>query len=176
MVKLIGAVVLTLAAGAATAQSEKVPAPPLPAKESARTINDRVNAPLPADQAAMKAHVMFLASDAMRGREAGSAEFDIAAHYVAAQFYAAGLRPGGDEGSYLQDVPLIAYKLADKGNFVWTPTGGGPQTLIFGEDFAPAANPARAETSLDAPIVFVGYGIVAPDYKRDDYANLERQV
>jgi hypothetical protein len=121
----------------------------------------------------MKAHVMFLASDAMRGREAGSHEFDIAAQYVAAQFYAAGLRPGGDEGGYLQKVPLIGYKLADKGNFVWTPTGGQPQTLVFGEDFVPAPNAAKAETSLSAPIVFVGYGIVAPDYKRDDYRGVD---
>lgn len=173
MVRLIGGVVLTLAAGVASAQNEKVPVPPLPAKESARTINDRVNAPLPADQAAMKAHVMFLASDAMRGREAGSAEFDIAAHYVAAQFYAAGLRPGGDEGGYLQKVPLVAVKLADKGNFVWTPANGSPQAFVLGQDFAPSPNPARAETSLHAPVVFVGYGIVAPDYGRDDYRGID---
>ena len=174
MLRLIGAAALLLAAGTAIAQTEKAPpAPAAPAKESAASINERVNASLPADQAAMKAHVMFLASDAMRGREAGSHEFDIAAQYVAAQFYAAGLRPGGDEGGYLQKVPLIGYKLADKGNFVWTPTGGQPQTLVFGEDFVPAPNPAKAETSLSAPIVFVGYGIVAPDYKRDDYRGVD---
>lgn len=169
MLRLIGAVALTLAAGTAIAQTDKVPAAPAPQKESAASINDRVNAALPADQSAMKAHVMFLASDAMRGREAGSHEYDIAAQYVAAQFYAAGLRPGGDDGGYLQKVPLIGYKLADKGNFIWTPAGGQPQTLVFGQDFVPSPNPAKAETSLSAPIVFVGYGIVAPDYKRDDY-------
>ena len=173
MLRLIGAVALTLAAGTAIAQTEKVPGPPAPTKESARSINERVNAPLPADQAAMKAHVMFLASDAMRGREAGSPEFDIAAQYVAAQFYAAGLRPGGDEGGYLQKVPLIGYKLADKGNFVWTAPGGQPQTLVFGQDFVPSPNAAKAETSLNAPVVFVGYGIVAPDYKRDDYRGID---
>lgn len=174
MLRLIGAVALMLAAGTAIAQTEKAPpAPAAPAKESAASINERVNASLPADQAAMKAHVMFLASDAMRGREAGSHEFDIAAQYVAAQFYAVGLRPGGDDGGYLQKVPLIGYKLADKGNFVWTPTGGQPQTLVFGEDFVPSPNPAMPETSLSAPIVFVGYGIVAPDYKRDDYRGVD---
>jgi len=173
MLRLIGAAALMLAAGTAIAQPEKAPMPPVPTKESARAINDRVNAPLPADQAAMKAHVMFLASDAMRGREAGSPEFDIAAQYVAAQFYAAGLRPGGDEGGYLQKVPLIAAKLADKGNFVWTPAGGQPQTLVFGQDFVPSPNAAREETTLNAPVVFVGYGIVAPDYKRDDYRGVD---
>ena len=164
MLRLIGAAALTLAGSAAFAQT---------AKEDARAINARVTAPLPADQAAMKAHVMFLASDAMRGREAGSPEFDIAAQYVAAQFYAAGLRPGGDDGGYLQHVPLVGYKLADKGNFVWTPGKGVPQTLVFGEDFSPAPNAAKAETSISAPVVFVGYGIVAPDYKRDDYRGVD---
>ncbi|MES2096759.1 MAG: M28 family metallopeptidase [Pseudomonadota bacterium] len=174
MFRLIGGVALMLAAGAAVAQTSKTPAaPPAPQKESVRSINERVNAPLPADQAAMKAHVMFLASDAMRGREAGSPEFDIAAQYVAAQFYAAGLRPGGDDGGYLQKVPLISYKLADKGNFVWTPTGGAAATLAFGSDFFPSPNAARAETSLSAPVVFVGYGIVAPDYQRDDYKGVD---
>lgn len=175
MFRLIGAAALMLAAGTAVAQTDgAVPIEPIaPQKESAASINARVNATLPADQAAMKAHVMFLASDAMRGREAGSHEFDIAAQYVAAQFYAAGLRPAGDEGGYLQHVPLIGYKLADKGNFVWTPAGGQPQTLVFGQDFVPSPNAAKAETTLTAPIVFVGYGIVAPDYKRDDYRGVD---
>ena len=173
MLRLIGAVALTLAAGTALAQTGKISSPPAPTKESVRSINERVNAPLPADQAAMKAHVLFLASDAMRGREAGSPEFAIAAQYVAAQFYAAGLRPGGDDGGYLQKVPLIAYKPADRGNFVWTAPGGQPLTLVFGEDFVPSPNPAKEETSLTAPVVFVGYGIVAPDYKRDDYRGVD---
>jgi len=173
MLRLIGAVALTLAAGTALAQTGKISSPPAPTKESIRSINERVNAPLPADQAAMKAHVLFLASDAMRGREAGSPEFAIAAQYVAAQFYAAGLRPGGDDGGYLQKVPLIAYQPADRGNFVWTAPGGQPLTLVFGEDFVPSPNPAKEETSLTAPVVFVGYGIVAPDYKRDDYRGVD---
>ena len=130
-------------------------------------------APLPANQAAMKAHVLFLASDAMRGREAGSPEFDIAAQYVAAQMFAAGLKPGGDtDGAgrdYLQTVPLVSYRADGQGDFVWTPRKGAPQTLAFGEDFVPAADPARKETAVSARVVFVGRGIVAPQYGVDDY-------
>ena len=173
MYKLIGAATLALVSGAAIAQTDKPAASSAAQKEGGASINARVMAPLPTEQAAMKAHVMFLASDALRGREAGSPEYDIAAQYVAAQFYATGLRPGGDDGGYLQKVPLVGYKLADKGNFVWTPTKGQPQTLVFGEDFAPSPNAAKAETNLTAPIVFVGYGIVAPDYKRDDYRGVD---
>ncbi|WP_209613063.1 MULTISPECIES: M28 family metallopeptidase [Sphingomonas] len=130
-------------------------------------------APLPDDQAAMKAHVLFLASDALRGREAGSAEYRIAAEYVAAQFFAAGLKPAGDAGSYIQKVPLVTYRAADKGDVVLTGAGAGPRTLVFGEDYVPGAVASAAQTALDAPVVFVGYGLVAPNYRRDDYAGVD---
>jgi len=132
-----------------------------------------IYAPLPPDQAAMKAHVLFLASDEMKGREAASPEFAIAADYVAAQFYAAGLRPAGDAGSYLQHVPLVSYRAADNGSVVLTAPGKPPQPLIFGEDYAPGVNPAAKETLADAPVVFAGFGLVAPDLKRDDYAGID---
>jgi hypothetical protein len=120
-------------------------------------------------EAAMKAHVLFLASDAMKGREAGSPEYDIAAQYVASRFFAAGLKPGGDDGGYLQKVPLVSYKAAGQGDFIWSDAKGTPSPLVFGEDFVPAANPAAAETSVSAPVVFIGHGIVAPQYGVDDY-------
>ncbi|WP_230482691.1 M28 family peptidase [Sphingomonas sp. Leaf21] len=135
--------------------------------------NAVITAPLPEDQAAMKAHVMFLASDAMAGREAGTRDYDIAAQYVAAQFYAAGLRPGGDNGGYLQNVPLVAYNVADKGSAMWTPAGGQPQELVFGEDFVPSPVPNAKETSLSAPVVFVGYGIDAAQYGLTDYKGVD---
>jgi Zn-dependent M28 family amino/carboxypeptidase len=124
---------------------------------------------LPPDQAAMKAHVLFLASDAMRGREAGSREYDIAAQYVAAQFYAAGLKPGGDAGRYLQRVPLVSYRLDGDATVGWTPRAGAAVALKAGEDFTAAANPARAETRVGAPVVFVGYGIDAPRFGLTSY-------
>ncbi len=130
-------------------------------------------APLPADQAAMKAHVMFLASDAMRGRDAGSGEYDIAAQYVASQFYAAGLRPMGDDGGYLQTVKLLGYKAASQGRMNWMPAGGAAQPLAFGTDYVIAANPAAAMTRLTAPVVFVGHGLEAPAYGLDAYRGVD---
>ena len=172
MFRSVGAIALMSFAGAALAQTTPAPAPTAPAKD-AKAINDIVNAVLPDNQAAMKAHVMFLASDAMRGREAGSPEFDIAAEYVAAQFYAAGLRPAGDEGGYLQKVPLVTYRPADKGDLVLTRKDAVPQRLVFGDDYVPSAYAGAASTAIDAPVVFVGFGIVAPQYKRDDYAGVD---
>jgi Zn-dependent M28 family amino/carboxypeptidase len=152
-----------------TQQATATPAPPTltPAE-----INTRLAMPLSGDQAAMKAHVLFLASDAMKGREAGSPEYDIAAQYVAAQFYAAGLRPGGDEGGYLQRVPLVSYKAADKGTMVLSVRGRAPQPLVFGEHYLPAPNAVQDETSVNAPIVFVGYGVNAPQYRHNDYGRV----
>ncbi|WP_294281589.1 M28 family peptidase [uncultured Sphingomonas sp.] len=153
------------AAGTAPVEAK---APRSPAERNAL-----ITASLPEDQAAMKAHVMFLASDAMAGREAGTRDYDIAAQYVAAQFYAAGLRPGGDQGGYLQKVPLVAYKVADKGSALWTPAGGQAQELVFGEDFVPSPVPNARETSLSAPVVFVGYGIDAAQYGLTDYKGVD---
>ena len=137
--------------------------------------NSILNAALPADQAAMKAHVMFLASDEMRGRDAGSPEYNIAAQYVAAQFYAAGLRPAGDNGSYLQTVPLLSYKPVSQGSFTLTPKGKNatPIALEFGKDYLPSADPTRPDTQVSAPVVFVGYGITAPTLGRDDYRGVD---
>ena len=162
MIRISGALAaLTLVASA--------PAQTGPAKTAAAD----TAAVLPADQAAMRAHVMFLASDALRGREAGTPDYDVAAHYVAAQFQAAGLRPAGDAGSYLQHVPLTIYKAASEGTMRWTDAAGRARPLVFGTDYIPSPNPARAETSVTAPVVFAGRGIVAPQFGVDDYRGMD---
>ncbi|MGK6354282.1 M28 family metallopeptidase [Sphingomonas sp. DT-207] len=158
-----------LASTAASAQETPAPTP-TPALTPAQK-NAVVNAELPEDQAAFKSHVMFLASDQLRGRDAGSPEYDIAAQYVASQFYAQGLRPAGDDGSYLQKVPLISYKPADKGSMAIARKGAAPVALVFGEDYVPAGNPSRTEYSVTAPVVFVGYGIAG--LGRDDYKGVD---
>lgn len=157
---------LTLAACALPAAARE-PDPAAAAKNAA------ANAVLPADQAAMKSHVMFLASDALRGRDAGSPEYAIAAQYVASQFYEQGLRPAGDDGSYLQTVPLLSYKPSDKGVVSFTPAKGEAVSLVFGEDFVPGADPTRAATAASAEVVFVGYGIDAPQFGLNAYKHVD---
>ena len=121
------------------------------------------------EEAAMRGHVGFLASDEMKGREAGTAEYDIAARYVAAQFETMGLRPAGAKDSYIQPVPLVLFRAADKGS-VKLVRGAAETTLEFGVDYLPGASPLTPEMMKDAPLVFVGFGVVAPGFKRDDYA------
>jgi hypothetical protein len=136
-----------------------------------------LSAPLAAEtwqpeEAAMRGHVGFLASDEMKGREAGTAEYDIAARYVAAQFETMGLTPAGGQGSYIQPVPLVTFRPADKGNVALI-RGGTETVLEFGVDYLPGSSPLAADITKDAPLVFVGFGVVAPGFKRNDYAGLD---
>ena len=120
------------------------------------------------------AHMAFLASDLLRGREAGSVDFDIAASYVASQMEQLGLKPlGGDGKSYLQPVPLLSYRAADQGVLVLKDGAGKEEPLKFGEDYIVRGSALGAEIKLAAPLVFAGFGVVAPEHGRDDYAGLD---
>jgi hypothetical protein len=129
-------------------------------------------APLSDSARRVQAHMTFLASDLLEGREAGSPGYDIAAEYVASQFRQMGLKPAGDEGTYFQRVPMTAYRPAEEGRLVLR-RGGVAIPLTFGKDFVVGRNPLAAETTASAPLVFVGYGVVAPERGRDDYAGLD---
>lgn len=122
---------------------------------------------------AIRAHITFLADDAMRGREAGSPEYEIAAAYVASRFIEYGLKPAGDAGSYLQKVAMTTY-VPSEGRITLAPRGGGAAVpLVFGDDYIPGGTPLSPTVKLDAPLVFAGFGVVAPGYKQDDYRGLD---
>ena len=122
----------------------------------------------------IRAHMTFLASDLLQGREAGSVGFDIAANYVASQFAQLGLKPMGGDGSYFQKVPLVASRLTEEGRFVVRGADGVAVPMVFGQDVTALSAPgAPAERRVAAPMVFVGYGIVAPERGRDDYKGLD---
>ena len=130
---------------------------------------------------AIKAHMTFLADDAMEGREAGTRGYDIAANYVAAQYALLGVKPAGDKTvqggvsgvSYLQHVPLIAFRPAGEGALGVIGPDGQTVALKYGEDFLPTPQAQAADLAVEAPLVFVGYGVVDPSRGRDDYAGLD---
>jgi Zn-dependent M28 family amino/carboxypeptidase len=122
---------------------------------------------------AIKAHMTFLADDAMEGREAGTRGYDIAANYVAAQYALLGVKPGGDKGSYLQRVPLLAFRPSGEGAVTLTGADGAAVALKYGEDYLPNAQAQAADLSVEAPLVFVGFGVVDATRGRDDYAGLD---
>lgn len=143
------------------------PAKPAAAKAAKKTGSDFV----PSAEA-IKAHMTFLADDAMEGREAGTRGYDIAANYVAAQYALLGVKPAGDAGSYQQHVPLLAYRPSGEGSVTLT-GANGQVALKYGEDYLPTAQAQAADVNVDAPLVFVGFGVVDPSRGRDDYAGLD---
>ncbi len=122
-------------------------------------------------EAALKAHVAFLASDAMKGREPGTPEFDLAAQYVAAQMLGAGLEPGGPGGSWLQPVPLLAWKAKAKAEMTLTRKGVATP-MTFGTDFVSSGS-YLPDSTVAGDLVFVGYGVTDPASGIDDYKGLD---
>jgi len=118
------------------------------------------------DAAALKAHVQFLASDAMKGRDTGSPELAIAEQYVAAQMLAAGLKPAGVNGTWLQPVPLVAYKSAGHGTLVLR-RGETSIPLEWGKDYIARPTPRTPKVAVSGPVVFVGHGT------EEEYAGLQ---
>ncbi|WP_431468989.1 M28 family peptidase [Sphingosinithalassobacter sp. LHW66-3] len=127
---------------------------------------------LPQEQAAMKAHVSFLASDALRGREAGTADHLVAAEYMVSQMIAAGLQPGGTDGSWYQQVPLVSFQPGEASSMRLL-RDGTPTALALGSDFVVDANPLKPEQQASGDVVFAGFGISDEALGRNDYSGLD---
>src|SRR6266571_4962569 len=125
------------------------------------------------DKEKIRAHVKFLASDLLEGRGTGQRGGDIAAEYIATQFALYGLKPAGDNGTYFHDVPMVGVKTLPESTFKFTEAGGKSFEAKNLSDFV-TNNESQTETAdIDAPIVFVGYGIKGPEYGWDDYKNVD---
>jgi Zn-dependent M28 family amino/carboxypeptidase len=125
------------------------------------------------DPERIRAHVKFLASDLLEGRGTGQRGGEIAAEYVGTQFALYGLKPAGEGGTYFKNVPMVAVKTLPQTSFKLAPMEGEEVPLKNLEDFV-TNNESQAETAdIDAPIVFVGYGIKAPEYNWDDYKDYD---
>jgi TonB family protein len=123
----------------------------------------------PADAEKIRAAVKYLSSDALEGRGMGQPGGDLAADYIGKQFASYGLQPGGDNGTFFQSVSMVAVKTLPDTTFQLVPASGDALNLTMLDDFV-TNNEAQKELSdIDAQIVFVGYGVTAPEYKWDDY-------
>src|SRR5580765_5128747 len=121
---------------------------------------------------AVMTHTKKLSSDQFEGRSPGTRGEELTVRYLAEQFQAAGLKPGNTDGSYFQPVPLVGI----------TPTpaplvfrkGGQEQTLKWKDDVVAWTKHVAPSTSLqDSELVFVGYGVVAPEFNWDDYKDMD---
>ncbi len=132
--------------------------------------------PAPAPTAAsadrVRADVEFLASDLLEGRDTGSRGYDIGAAYVASQFRAIGLVPGGAGGSWYQLVPFRRATHAAPPAATIS-VGRNKIALTVGKDFAVRPSIGQQKRAIDAPLVFVGHGISDARLGIDDYAGLD---
>ncbi|WP_420238902.1 M28 family peptidase [Telmatobacter bradus] len=140
----------------------EIPGLPQAARDAAASI----------DSEKIRAHVRFLSLDLLEGRGPGTRGAELAAEYIATQYALAGLQPAGDNGTYFQRVPLMAvHTIEDKTTFSFVPAEGKPIDLAYGAEIVSKDQTGQATADLDAPIVFVGYGIHAPEYHWDDYVD-----
>ncbi len=122
------------------------------------------------DPNVIRAHTEFLSDDALEGRAPGTRGGLIAANYIKAQFERLGLKPAGDSGSYFHRVPVISLTPSPE---VKLEGPSGPTELKFKDDYVMWSMRNDSVVSASGDLIFVGYGIVAPEYGWDDYKGLD---
>ena len=114
-------------------------------------------------------HVRYLSHDLLEGRGTGQRGGELAAEYIATQFAEYGLKPAGDHGTYMQKVPLVGVTTLPETQFALVPKHGEAMNLRPLDEFVAYDETQQPQSDVDAEIVFVGYGIEAPEYNWDDY-------
>jgi len=117
--------------------------------------------------------VNTLASDEFEGRAPGSPGEDKSVEYIRAQYERIGLVPGAADGTYFQTVPMVE-TTADESSVLRISGNGGAREFAFGTDFVLGTRTGQAQVSVkDSELVFVGYGVNAPERGWDDYKGLD---
>jgi Zn-dependent M28 family amino/carboxypeptidase len=124
------------------------------------------------DPQRIRAHVKFLASDLLEGRGTGQRGGDIAAEYIATEFESYGLKPAGDNGTYMQKVPMVGVTTEPSTNIYFL-QAGKTQKVKLGDDIVAMDETQNEADDIDADIVFVGYGIDAPEYQWNDFKDAD---
>lgn len=122
------------------------------------------------DSEKIRATVKYLSDDALEGRGTGQKGGDRAADWIAEQFKSYGVQPAGDNGSFFQNVKFYGITTdPQKTQLLFVPQSGSPIILKFADDFVATDQTHSEQSQIEAPLVYVGYGINAPEYKWDDY-------
>ncbi len=122
---------------------------------------------------AIRGDIRFLSDDLLEGRGTGSHGYDLAAKWMATQFEAMGLQPAGDNGGYFQDVTYRATRPDEQKTSVTLVRRGKEEKLQFRKDYISSGSPGQKESSVEAPVVFVGDGVTAPEQGYDDYKGID---
>jgi hypothetical protein len=117
------------------------------------------------------AHIKVLASDEFEGRSPGTKGEELSVKYITDQFKKIGLKPGNPDGTYTQEVPLAGIKSEPRMSFI---IGDKTMDLKYSDDFVASSARLQPEIKIEkSGLVFVGYGVVAPEYGWDDYKNVD---
>jgi Zn-dependent M28 family amino/carboxypeptidase len=126
------------------------------------------------DAEKIRATVKYLSDDALQGRGTGQKGGDMAADWIAEQFKSYGVMPAGDKGTYFQNVDFFGVTTDPKQTtFTFVPKSGPEMALKFADDYVANDQTHSQKSEIDAPLVYVGYGINAPEYKWDDYKGMD---
>src|SRR5437764_8735533 len=126
------------------------------------------------DAEKIRATVKYLSDDALQGRGTGQKGGDMAADWIAQQFKSYGLQPAGDNGTFFQNIKFYGITTDQKNTqYAFVPKSGGPITLKFADDFVATDETHTDKSVINAPLVYVGYGINAPEYQWDDYKGVD---
>ncbi len=117
----------------------------------------------------LRADVAFLSSKALEGRKSLERGSEVAIQFIAAEFAKVGLKPAAGD-SYLQEVPLIEYRLKPDGRRLTIRVDGRARQLEHGKDFS---GTFPQDVKVSGAVIFAGYGITAPEFGYDDYAGLD---
>jgi Zn-dependent M28 family amino/carboxypeptidase len=129
--------------------------------------------PVPTVQEApLRAHLKFLSSDLLEGRGTGQRGGDLTVSYLESQAMAIGLRPANGS-SFRQSVKIAGVKAQPDASQVAIEVDGTPLPLMFGRDWVWAPGDAKPQHDMNAQLVFVGYGISAPELNWDDYKGVD---
>ncbi len=118
------------------------------------------------------ARIGFLADDLLEGRGTGARGSEIAARYIAAEYAEDGLEPAGDAGTYLQNFQMVGVS-AEPSSVLTLETPKEKIDLKNGENSVLSTRDQRPDVGIDAPLLFVGYGITAPEMQWDDFASVD---
>ena len=122
---------------------------------------------------AIRATMRFLSDPLLQGRGTGTTSYDIAARYAQTQLEALGLKAGGVNGSWYQPVPLRKAVLDQSKSSMTLIIHAEPAVLTPNKDYVMSGSVLRAVDDVDAGVVYVGFGVTAPEANYDDYAGVD---
>ena len=158
---------LLAAAGVLPGRSAQAQAPLTVAKPVAQAMSQ-------VDPAAIKEHIRYLADDRLLGRQAGTPGYQMAVDYVTKQLKGLGAQPAGNGATYIQKVRLRKAFVKPGATFLVREESAGGPPLTLGKDVVLYPSPELVATAVtNAPVVFAGFGISAPELGYDDYAGLD---